>query len=106
MAARKPDTHHVVLRCLLALHEKAHGTELDGEGIQAWLEWEMEALRWGVSTGISRDELEALVGSSEVSQPEERHLLSEDDRTEPEKVGEARTGLKPPETISNGKERA
>ncbi len=62
MTAGKPEIHHVVPRCLLALHEKANGTSLDGEGIQAWVEWEMEAMRWGVPIEISRDELEALVG--------------------------------------------
>ena len=61
MAARKPEVHHVVPRFLLTLHQKASGTELDGEGIQAWLEWEMEALMWGVPIEISWDELEALV---------------------------------------------
>jgi hypothetical protein len=32
---------------LLALHDKANGTTLDGEGIQAWLEWEMGAMLLG-----------------------------------------------------------
>ncbi len=107
MATGKPKVHHVAPRCLLTLHEKAHGTSLDGEGIQAWLEWEMEALRWGVPIEISRADLEALVGSSEV-QPEEHQLLHEGDRSEPETVGgaAAETVLKPPETISKGKERA
>jgi hypothetical protein len=27
--------HHKAPRCLLVLHEKANGTSLDGEGIQA-----------------------------------------------------------------------
>ncbi len=64
MAARKPEIHHVVPRCLLTLHEKANGTSLDGEGIQAWVEWEMEALRWRVPIEISRADLEALVSRS------------------------------------------
>jgi hypothetical protein len=33
------EAHHAVPRCLISLHEKANGTSLDGEGIQAWLEW-------------------------------------------------------------------
>jgi hypothetical protein len=37
--ARKPEVHHAAPRCLLTLHEKANGAELDGEGIQAWVEW-------------------------------------------------------------------
>ena len=106
-ASNKPELHHGVPRCLLTLHQKAHGTSLDGEGIQAWLEWEMEAMRWKVPIEISRDELEALVDSSEV-QPEEHQLLHEGDRSEPEIVGgaAAETVLKPPETISKAKERA
>ena len=82
MASSNPQVHHVVPRCLLTLHEKANGTSLDGEGIQAWLEWEMEAMRWRVPIEISRDELEALVDWS------------------------PGTSSRPVETIFNGKERA
>jgi hypothetical protein len=61
---REPDLHHAIPRCLISLHEKANGTSLDAEGIQAWVEWEMEAMRWRVPVEISRDELEGLVGTS------------------------------------------
>ncbi len=64
MATRKPAIHHAAHRCLLTLHQKAYGTSLDGEGIQAWVEWEMEAMRWGVPIEISRAGLEALVDRS------------------------------------------
>ena len=40
---------------------------MGGEGIQAWLEWEMEAMRWRVPIEISKDDLEALVEGSGVS---------------------------------------
>jgi hypothetical protein len=33
------EAHHAAPRCLISLHERANGTSLDGEGIQAWLEW-------------------------------------------------------------------
>jgi hypothetical protein len=33
------EAHHAAPRCLISLHEGANGSELDGEGIQAWLEW-------------------------------------------------------------------
>ena len=82
MADHKPQVHHVVPRCLLTLHEKAHGTSLDGEGIQAWVEWEMEAMRLGVPIEISRSDLETLVDRS------------------------PRTSSKALRTISNGEERA
>jgi hypothetical protein len=48
MGTNDPEAHHAAPRCLISLHEKANGTSLDGEGIQAWLEWEWEAMRWCV----------------------------------------------------------
>ena len=75
MGGPNGEVHHAAPRCLLALHEKANGTSLDGEGIQAWLEWEMEAMRWRVPIEISREDLEALVGASEVLLERERHRL-------------------------------
>src|SRR3954447_3920747 len=40
------ESHHTAPRCHIALLERANGTTaLDGEGIQAWLEWEWEATR-------------------------------------------------------------
>ena len=76
MVARKPEVHHVVPRCLISLHERANGSaELDGEGIQAWLEWEMEAMRWRVPVEIERADLEALVGASETVLEREKHRL-------------------------------
>ncbi len=75
MAARKPEVHHAAPRCLLTLHERANGVELDGEGIQAWVEWEMEAMRWRVPVEIDRSDLEALVQTSEVVLEREKHRL-------------------------------
>src|ERR671920_2576615 len=60
------EAHHAVPRCLISLHEKANGTSLDGEGIQAWLEWEWEAMRWRVPVEISRSDLEVLVDQNTV----------------------------------------
>ena len=48
------EAHHAAPRSLISLHEKANGTSLDGQGIQAWLEWEWEAMRWRVPVEISR----------------------------------------------------
>ncbi len=78
MAARKAreEVHHVVPRCLVSLHERANEDgELDGEGIQAWLEWEMEAMRWRVPVKIERADLEALVEASGVALEREKHRL-------------------------------
>jgi hypothetical protein len=79
VAAHKPEVHHAAPRCLLTLHERANGTDLDGEGIlawlefQAWVEWEIEAMRWRVPVEIAREDLEALVASSEVVLEREKH---------------------------------
>ena len=76
MAARKPEVHHAAPRCLVSLHERANRNgELAGEGIQAWVECEMEAMRWRVPIEISRDDLEALVRASEVVLEREAHRL-------------------------------
>ena len=61
MADHNTEAHHAAPRCLLRLHERAKGAALDGEGIQAWLEWEWEAIGWGVPAGIARGDLERLV---------------------------------------------
>ena len=63
-------------RCLISLHEKAHGTtSLDGEAIQAWVEWEMEAMSWRVPFEIDREGLEALVTSSKAALERDEHRL-------------------------------
>ena len=74
------EAHHAAPRCLISLHEKANGTSLDGEGIQAWLEWEWEAMSWRVPVEISRDELEALVERSTVVLEREKHRLIHEGR--------------------------
>lgn len=61
-----PQVHHRIPRCLLRLHERAMSTDLDGEGIEAWLEFEYEARRHGVDVEISREDLAALVEASVV----------------------------------------
>jgi hypothetical protein len=74
--ARNPEDHHAASRCLVSLHERANRNgELDGAAIEAWLEWEMEAMRWRVPVEISKEDLEALVASSEAVLERERHRL-------------------------------
>ena len=76
MAANNGEVHHAAPRCLVSLHEKANGcTSLDGEGIQAWVEWEMEAMRWRVPVEIAKEDLGALVASSGVALEREKHRL-------------------------------
>ena len=55
------ESHRAVPRRLVGLHEKANGLPLDGEGIQAWLEWEWEAARWRVPVEVSEAELRELI---------------------------------------------
>jgi hypothetical protein len=63
-----------VPRCLLTLHEKAEGGPwLAGAG--AWLEFELEAKRWGVPVEIARGDLERLVESSTEVLDREGHRL-------------------------------
>jgi hypothetical protein len=77
MAVRKSEeVHHAAPRCLLTLHQRANGTtDLDGEAIQAWVEWELEAMRWRVPVEISRDDLRAVVEASEVVLEQQKHRL-------------------------------
>ena len=76
VGADELESHHAAPRCLLGLHEKANSnTTLDGQAIQAWLEWEWEALRWKVPVEISRADLEELVERSEVVLEREKHRL-------------------------------
>src|SRR5215203_1013712 len=84
------EAHHTAPRCLISLHDRANGSSLDGEGIQAWLEWEWEAMRWCVPVEISREDLEALVKKSTVVLEREKHrLIHEGDPVRPVLRGEA-----------------
>lgn len=61
------EIHHAVPRYLLRLHDAAKEQGLDGRHIQAWIEFEHEALRWGVPIDIERNDLEAMVEASEAA---------------------------------------
>lgn len=68
------EVHHAVPQCLLRLRDKADAhREFDGEGIQLWLDFELEALRFGVAPDIAREELEALIEGSTVLLAREEH---------------------------------
>jgi hypothetical protein len=63
-----------VPRCLLRLRERVEAhTELDGEGLALWMDYELEALRCGVDPDVSREELRALVEGSTVELSQEEH---------------------------------
>jgi len=70
----KGEAHHRVPRCLLCLRDRADAhTELDGEGLQLWLDYEFEALRWGVDPDVSREGLAALVEGSKMELDRDEH---------------------------------
>ncbi len=69
-----PELHHRVPRCLLRLYDRAASRpDFDGEGIELWLEFEHEAMRYGIDAEISRDDLAALIEASTVLLPREEH---------------------------------
>jgi hypothetical protein len=71
---RQEEVHHCVPQCLLRLRDQAEAhQEFDGEGIQLWLDYELEALRFSVDPDISREELATLVENSTVLLPREEH---------------------------------
>ena len=74
MAAHNLERHHAAPRCLLRLHEEAEG-ELRLAGVGAWLEFELEAERWGVPVEIPREDLQRLVEASTVVMEREKHRL-------------------------------
>ncbi len=82
MAGGRPEVHHAAPRCLVSLHERANGLPLDGEGIQAWLEWEWEAMRWRVPVEVSAAELGELIerGTGLIERECHRTLLEGDRR--------------------------
>ena len=64
MAACRFEVHHRVPWCLLGFFDRCVVGDLDGEGLQAWLDWEEEAYRYGVDPDVSREELETLIEAS------------------------------------------
>ena len=71
--------HHRVPQCLLGLRERADAhPDLDGEGLQLWLNYEHEAMRFGVDPDISREELAALIEGSMVVLPSEEHRAGQE----------------------------
>ncbi len=69
------ELHHRVPQCLLRLYDRAasHQGDDDCEGIQLWLEFEWEAMRYGVDPDISRDDLATLIEASTVMLSREEH---------------------------------
>ncbi len=73
------EMHHGIPRCLLGLRDRAEAsTEIDGEGIQRWLDYEWEALRFGVDPDLGRDELAAMIEVSTVALSRGEHREAHD----------------------------
>jgi hypothetical protein len=75
------ELHHGVPRCLLAMRDRAdERTVLDGEGIQRWMDYECEALRFGVDPDTPREELAAMIEGStvEIARKEHREVPAGD----------------------------
>ena len=70
------EVHHRVPRCLLKVYDRGHGPGLEPEDLQAWFEWEEEAIRYRVNPDISREELSALIESSTVELEGKAHRAS------------------------------
>lgn len=65
--------HHRIPRCLLRSYDRACKGELDGEGLQAWFDWEEEAFRFGVDPDVSRVDLAGLIEASAAHIPAAEH---------------------------------
>ena len=72
--------HHQIPRCLLGFWDRGHGPGLEAEDLQAWLDWETEAFRYGVDPDASREELAALIEGSTLKLPREEHRAIHADR--------------------------
>ena len=70
------EVHHRIPKSLLTLHDRMVACgELDGTALQAWLDFEEECHRCGVSPDLSREELQAAIENSTVKITREEHRL-------------------------------
>jgi hypothetical protein len=67
--------HHQAPRHLLRLHREAYegGGLEEGASVEAWLEWERAAMRYGVPVEIGLGDLAELVRESAVILPADEH---------------------------------
>jgi hypothetical protein len=67
------EIHHRTPQYLLRMRDRAEEADLDGAGIEAWLEYEAECLRAGVDPDVSREELASLIEASCVALSRDEH---------------------------------
>ncbi len=74
------EIHHRVPRCLLRLRDRADAAGFTGEGIELAMDYEHEAMRWGVDPDVSREDLAAVIEGSaaEITREEHREGHAED----------------------------
>jgi hypothetical protein len=67
------EIHHCTPQYLLGMRDRADEADLDGAGIEAWLEYEAECFRAGVDPDVSREELADLIEASTVALSHDEH---------------------------------
>ena len=69
------EIHHGVPRCLLRLRDRADtcADPLSAEALALWMDYECEALRFGVDPDTPREELAAMIEGSTVGISHEGH---------------------------------
>ena len=74
-AAAAEEVHYAIPRCLLAMRDRADSCAdpLSAEALALWMDYECEALRFGVDPDTPRDELAAMVEGSTVEIPRSEH---------------------------------
>ena len=73
ISSASTEIHHIVPQYLLRLRDRAENALLNGEGIELWLEYEHEAMRYGVDPDVSRVDLAALIDASTVLMERSEH---------------------------------
>jgi hypothetical protein len=74
-AAVVVEVHHRVPRCLLTLRDRAESCAdpLSAEALASWMDYECEALRFGIDPDTPRDDLAAMIDGTTLEIPHERH---------------------------------
>jgi hypothetical protein len=69
------EVHHRVTRCVLRLRDRADACAdpLSAEGLALWMDYELEALRFGVDPDVSREELATMIERCAVEIPGDEH---------------------------------
>ncbi len=71
--ATPTEVHHRIPQFLLRLRDRADAAPLNAAGIALWLEYEHEAMRYGVDPDATREQLVGLIAASTVAIPYRDH---------------------------------